>query len=222
MLLQEVLIWDVEILLRQLLLQCALLCLLLRTHKWKLHRLCAETGFQLRASASSRSVSLSLCNGLRIVLIVQSGQRRGHIHILLTAKICLRDRRPRSAKSALLRLCALQRGHLLGVLLAHLSHCGVDDLLLIRVHRGVDLARRNRRTRLLRELSRLLHVGLISPLRLIDRAHGGQLVRRELRYPLPLINRGIRVLLNITLQLVENIAVQRPRLRIRCACRGAG
>ena len=219
---QPLLIWDVEVLLRELLLLRARLQLSLGTHKWKLHRLCAETGFQLRASACSRSVSLSLCNGLRIVLLVQPGQRRGLIHILLAAESCLRDRRPRSAKSALLRLCALQGGHLLGVLLVHLGHRGVDDLLLIRVHRGVNLARRNGGTSLLRKLTRLLHVGLISPLRLIDRIHGGLLVRRELRYLLPLINRGIRVLLNITLQLVENIAVQRPRLRVRRACRGAG
>ena len=219
---QPLLIWDVEVLLRQLLLQSARLQLLLRTIHGELHRLRTETGFQLRASASSRSVSLSLCNGLRIVLIVQSGQRRGHIHVLLTAKSCLRDRRPRPAKSALLRFGALQRGHLLGVLLAHLSHCGVDDLLLIRVHRGVNLARRNRRTRLLRELSRLLQVRLIRPLSLIDRIHCGLLVRRELRYLLPLVCRGVRVLRDIVLKLTQDVAIQRPRLRVRCACRGAG
>ena len=219
---QPLLIWDVEVLLRELLLLRARLQLSLGTHNWKLHRLCAETRFQLRARTCGRSVSLSLCNGLRIVLIVQSGQRRGHIHVLLAAESCLRDRRPRPAKSALLRFGALQRGHLLRVRLVHFGHRGVDDLLLVRVHRVADLARRNGGTSLLRELPRLLQVRLIRPLSLIDRIHCGLLVRRELRYLLPLVCRGVRVLRDIVLKLTQDVAIQRPRLRVRCACRGAG
>ena len=71
---QPLLIWDVEVLLRELLLLRARLQLSLGTHKWKLHCLCAETRFQLRARTCGRPVALRLRDGLAVVLTVQPGQ----------------------------------------------------------------------------------------------------------------------------------------------------